>query len=205
MNHQQLEQSVGNLAREFFRAKLGRVPKSLEVRAVERLLIVRIEGFLSPADKMSMERATAQRDLEHRYARLFGHMSPLVEAGMGTNGASPLDFQTILDLRNDKCVFVWTLMERPGPSSSRKERAMWPFGKIRCPVCGEQFSKQEMRLSPGERRVGVCRHCFDGWSTRGRTCGRCGQPVTGNQSVAVFPELRSIGHFDCGGVPVASH
>lgn len=139
MSRQQLEQSVGNLAREFFRAKLGRVPESLEVRAVERLLIVRIEGFLSPADKMSME------------------------------------------------------------------RARWPFGKIRCTICGERFSKQEMRLSPGERRVGVCRHCFDGWSTRGRTCGRCGQPVTGNQSVAVFREQRSIGHFDCGGVSIAAH
>lgn len=121
---------------------------------------------------------------------------------MGTNGAGLLDFQTILDLRNDECVFVWTLVERPGPSSSRKERAMWPFGKIRCPVCSEQFSKREMRLSPRERRVGVCRYCFDGWSTRGRKCGRCGQPVTGNQAVAVFPEQRSIGHFDCGGVPV---
>jgi len=42
-----------------------------------------------------MERATAQRDLEHRYARLF---SPLVGAGMGTNGARLLDLQTILDL-----------------------------------------------------------------------------------------------------------
>jgi len=202
MNRQQLEQSVGNLAREFFRAKLGRVPESLEVRSVKRLLIVRVKGFLSPADKMNMERATAQRDLEHRYARLFGHMSPLVAVGMGTNGAGLLDFQIIFDLQNDKCVFVWTLID---PSYSRKEGAMWPFGKIRCPVCREQFSKQEMRLSPRQRRVGVCRSCFDGWSTRGRKCSRCGQPVTGNQAVAVFPEQRDIGHFDCGGVPVEAH
>ena len=175
------------------------------MRAVERLFVVRVQGFLGPADKLCMERATAQRDLEHRYARLFGHMSPLIGAGIGTNGAGLLDFQTILDLRNDKCVFVWTLIERPGPSSPRKERAMWPFGKIRCPVCREQFAKQEMKLSPRDSRTGVCRYCFDGWQTRGRTCGLCGHPVTGNQAVAVFPEQRSIGHFDCGGVPVAAH
>jgi len=100
-------------------------------------------------------------------------------------------------------VFVWALIEGPGPDFSRNEWAMWPFGKIRCPVCSEQFSKREMRLSPRERRVGVWRYCFDGWWTRGRKCGRGGQPVTGNQ--AVFPEQRGIGHFDCGGVPVASH
>jgi len=79
---------------------------------------------------------------------------------------------------------------------------MWLFGKVRCPVCGEQFSKGEMKLSPRDRRIGVCRSCFDGWSTRGRKCGRCGHPVAGNQELAVFPELRSIGHFDCGGVQV---
>ena len=82
---------------------------------------------------------------------------------------------------------------------------MWPFGKFRCPVCREEFAKQEMKLSPERQQDRVCRYCLDGWQTRGRTCGLCGHPVAGNQVVAVFPEKRSIGHFDCGGVPVAAH
>ena len=98
------------------------------MRAVERLSVVRVKGFLGPADKLCMERATAQRDLAHRCERLIGHMCSLVEAGIGANGeVGLLDFQTILDLRNNKCVFVWTLIERPGSSSSRKERAPAPM------------------------------------------------------------------------------
>ncbi len=82
---------------------------------------------------------------------------------------------------------------------------MWPFGKLRCPVCGERFAKRNMRLSRRARGTGVCRHCFEGWARRGRKCGLCEALVIGSQAVAVFPDRRAIGHFDCGGVPVASH
>lgn len=81
---------------------------------------------------------------------------------------------------------------------------MWPFGKIACLVCGERFSKAEMKLSPRDRRAAVCRHCFEGWRTRGRKCVSCGEQVTGTQVVAVFPEHKSVGHFDCGGVPLGA-
>lgn len=81
---------------------------------------------------------------------------------------------------------------------------MWPFGKIACGVCGERFSKGELKLSLRDKRVAVCRHCFEGWWMRGRKCDRCGEQVTGTQAVAVFPEQRSLGHFDCGGIPLSA-
>lgn len=81
---------------------------------------------------------------------------------------------------------------------------MWPFAKIACLVCGERFSKTEMKLSPRDRKAAVCRHCFEGWWMQGRKCGRCGQQVAGTQAVAIFPEIKSVGHFDCGGVPLSA-
>lgn len=81
---------------------------------------------------------------------------------------------------------------------------MWQLGKIACVVCGERFSKREMNVSPRDGRIAVCRPCFEGWWMRGRKCGRCGEQVAGSHAVAAFPEYRSVGHFDCGGIPLHS-
>jgi hypothetical protein len=81
---------------------------------------------------------------------------------------------------------------------------MWPFRKIACGVCGERFSKDQVKLSLRDRSIAVCRHCFEGWRMRGRKCGRCGEQVAGPQAVAVFPERQGLGHFDCGGIPLSA-
>jgi len=81
---------------------------------------------------------------------------------------------------------------------------MWSLGKITCLVCGKQFSKAKMRLSPRDRRAAVCLYCYEAWWAQGRKCARCGYQVNATQVLSVFPELKSVGHFDCGGVSLGA-
>ena len=130
MNRQELERCVANLTRDFFRAKLRLQPESLEVLATRDLLLVRVKGFLRQADRAMMKRSSFQRAIEDSYVRVFDQLTPLIQAGIGARGGLDLlDFETLLNLPRDRCVFVWSLRVAEGgglPAAHGSERAAAP-------------------------------------------------------------------------------
>lgn len=80
---------------------------------------------------------------------------------------------------------------------------MWPFGKLRCQACGQAFPRGEMMLSPRERGFGVCRGCVESWDRSERRCVRCQTEVKPTQQVAFSQDPKGLGHWDCGGTPIA--
>lgn len=115
MNRQELERSVANLTREFLRAKLRLQPEALEVLATKNLLLVRVKGFLRQADRAMMKRSSSRRALEDSYGRVFDQLTPLIQSGIGARGGLDLvDFETIVNLPRDRCVFVWSLRVAEG-------------------------------------------------------------------------------------------
>jgi len=115
MNCQELERCVANLTRDFFRAKLRLQPESVEVLATKNLLLVRVKGFLRQADRAMMKRSGFQHTIEDFYLRLFDQLTPLIQSGIGARGGLDLlDFETLLNLPRDRCVFVWSLRVAEG-------------------------------------------------------------------------------------------
>jgi len=130
MNRQELERCVANLTRDFFRAKLCLQPESLEVLVTKNLLLIRVKGFLRQADRAMMKRSSFRRPIEDFYIRVFDQLTPLIQAGIGVpGGLDLLDFQTLLNVPRDRCVFVWSLRVAEGsdlPAADGSEGAAAP-------------------------------------------------------------------------------
>jgi len=74
------------------------------------------------------------------------------------------------------------------------------FGsKTDCALCGEVFPKKKGKIFMDDGKGGVCRTCFEKWTTEGSQCAICQQLVHGTQAVGFFPKENNLGHYDCGG------
>jgi len=105
-----MERQVAELTREFFQAKLRLTPQSVEVRAKADLLVVSVRGFLAPAERAMMDSPETRSPIEEYYRRLFDQLGPLLRAGVReAAGCSLLEFQTLLNLSEDECLFVLTM------------------------------------------------------------------------------------------------
>ncbi len=80
------------------------------------------------------------------------------------------------------------------------EVLMGIFGsKTDCALCGKAFSKKKGKIFMDDGKGGVCRICFDKWTTEGAQCTLCHQAVHMTQDVGFFPQEKNLGHYDCGG------
>jgi uncharacterized protein YbcI len=105
---QELKQRISELTRGFFRGKLRLTPQSVEVGDMEDTLVVRVKGFLAPAERAMADQPNDRSAIEDYYLRLFDQIAPLMRTGVAEAG--PLvKFQTLLDLARDECVFILTL------------------------------------------------------------------------------------------------
>ncbi len=105
-----MERRVAELTREFFQAKLRLTPQSVEVRTKADLLVVSVRGFLAPAERVMMDSPETRFSMEEYYRRLFDQLEPLLRAGVReAAGCSLLEFQTLLNLSEDECLFVLTM------------------------------------------------------------------------------------------------
>lgn len=112
MSGSELEERIADLIRGFFRGKLLREPRSVEVRSASNLLLVRVKGFLDQADRMAVQGPADPRTIERSHRRQLAQVAPLIRAGIGTRGHLDLpDFQILLDLPGDTCVFIWTVRQ----------------------------------------------------------------------------------------------
>jgi len=74
------------------------------------------------------------------------------------------------------------------------------FGsKTECALCGKAFSKKKGKVFVDGGKGGVCRICYEEWTAEGGQCVICHQAVHGTQDVALFPQEKNLGHYDCDG------
>jgi len=74
------------------------------------------------------------------------------------------------------------------------------FGKFQCALCGQQRPMAERARRSERPPLHFCAGCVERWTRAGRKCVRCGAAVTGAQELGFFPEQKTFGHYDCGGL-----
>lgn len=113
MQRDDVGQRLRELILQFFHAKLRLTPRSVEVRDEGGLLTVRVRGFSAPAERRMIAHPKERLAMEDYYLRLFDQLPPLLKAGIGKAG--PLgNFQILLDLKGDECVFMLAFAEEDG-------------------------------------------------------------------------------------------
>lgn len=117
MERQEMERRLAELTQGFFRAKLRLTPRSVEVREDGDTLVLRIRGFVPPAERAMIDQPKDRWVIEDYYLRLFDQqLTPLLRAGV--RKAGPLvKVQTLLDLSGDECRCILTL--------ARQGEVMW--------------------------------------------------------------------------------
>jgi len=113
---QEIKRRIRELTQGFFRGKLRLTPRLVEVGDMEDTLVVTVEGFLAPSERVMLEQPSDRSAIEDYYLRLFDQIGPLMQTGTGEAG--PLvKLQTLLDLPRDQCVFILTLGKK-GPGTA---------------------------------------------------------------------------------------
>lgn len=116
MERQEMERRLAELTQGFFRAKLRLTPRSMEVREEGDALLLRVNGFVAPAERAMIDHPKDRWAIEDYYLRLFDQLTPLLRAGVGKAG--PLvKVQTFLDLSSDEYRCILTL--------ARQGEVMW--------------------------------------------------------------------------------
>lgn len=107
MGRQEAEQRITDVTARFFRSTLSRSPGSVEVRLHHELLVVRVRGFLASTEPVLVESPGKRLAVEDHYARLFAQFGPLLRAGVReAAGREALEFQILLSLPEDECLFI---------------------------------------------------------------------------------------------------
>lgn len=113
MERQEIERRLAELTQGFFRAKLRLTPRSVEVREEGDALVLRVNGFVAPAERAMIDHPKDRWAIEAYYLRLFDQLTPLLRAGAGNAGPF-VKVQTLLDLSSDECRWILTLARQGG-------------------------------------------------------------------------------------------
>ena len=121
------ERRLTEMTAAFFRSKLGRSPKSIKVieEEGEDLIVIKVEGFLSRAERVLAGHREDQKGLDEYYTRILGQLSPMLSPLVKEVEKRPLlGCRTVLDLARDECIYLLTLGAQPreGISAHTPER-----------------------------------------------------------------------------------
>lgn len=146
MTGQRPEDEIGRLIWEFFHARLRVLPRAVEVRATGDFWVVRVKGFLAPAEAAMTGDARDLEPIERYYRLVFRQVVPLLQAGIRRAAGRPiLDVESILSLSSDECLLVLALgpAEEPdgrpsaapaAPPEGRCRRGHRPRGPSQGPI-----------------------------------------------------------------------
>ena len=121
------ERRLAETTAAFFRSKLGRSPKSIKVleEAGEDLIVIKVEGFLSRAERVLAGHREDHKGLDEYCTRILGQLSPMLSPLVKEVEKRPLlGCRTVLDLARDECIYLLTLGAQPreGISAHTPER-----------------------------------------------------------------------------------
>lgn len=118
-----LRSSLADVARTFYQSKLGVAAPSVEVIVEEGMILVRVQGFVTAADRRMIARPEDRRVLEDYYGRLAEMIHPILDGVVSRDlGHPPISRRTIVDLDRSECLYLLGLgEERHSGSAPRVE------------------------------------------------------------------------------------
>ena len=137
-NSEALRNRLTEVARAFYQSKLRVTAPSVEVIVEENLILVRVRGFMTAADRQMMARPENRPILEQYYTRLAEMLHPLLDQVVLRDlGRSAVGRRTMIDLERSECVYLLTL-EAARPSGAAPALGSLTGGGLGIPSKGTE-------------------------------------------------------------------